>query len=179
MRSPIRQMIRPRSDGVIRLHGPVSNARRAAFTARSMSSASPSATRARVSPVAGLGVSNVLPDAESDHRPLMNSCRGTPRNASTLRSRVTVMNAHLPLLYGTDSHTVAASLHSTVPCPGLPAEARLIVLIVQRARRPGSYPTGRTRTPGGQAPGLPDRPLPAARKCPAARPAGNVGVTNP
>ena len=93
----MRQMIRPRSDGVILLHGPVSNARRAAFTARSMSSASPSATRARVSPVAGLGVSNVFPDAESDHRPSMNSCRGTPRNASTLRSRVTVMAASSPL----------------------------------------------------------------------------------
>ena len=67
IRSPMRQMIRPRSDGVIRLHGPVSKARRAAATARSMSSASPSATRARISPVAGLGVSNVLPDAASTH----------------------------------------------------------------------------------------------------------------
>ena len=66
-------MMRPRSDAVILLHGPASNALRAAFTARSMSSASPSATRARVSPVAGLGVSNVLPDAESVHCPSMNS----------------------------------------------------------------------------------------------------------
>ncbi len=87
----MRQMIRPRSDGVIRLHGPSSKARRAARTARSMSSASPSATRARVSPVAGLGVSKVRPDAASDHCPLMNSCRGTAMNSSTLRSRVTVM----------------------------------------------------------------------------------------
>ena len=73
MRSPIRQMMRPRSDGVILLHGPSSNALRAARTARLMSSASPSATRARVSPVAGLGVSNVLPDAASAHCPSMNS----------------------------------------------------------------------------------------------------------
>ena len=72
----MRQMIRPRSGGVIRLHGPVSKAARAARTARLMSSVSPSATRARVSPVAGLGVSKVLPDAASDDCPLMNSCRG-------------------------------------------------------------------------------------------------------
>ena len=89
----MRQMIRPRSDGVILLHGPSSNALRAAFTARLMSSASPSATRASVSPVAGLGVSNVLPDAASIHCPLMNICRGAPMNCSTLRSSVTVMGA--------------------------------------------------------------------------------------
>ena len=84
-------MIRPRSDGVILPHGPSSNARRAARTARSMSSAPPSATRASVSPVAGSGVSNVLPDAASHHCPLMNSCCGEPMKASTSRSRVTVM----------------------------------------------------------------------------------------
>jgi hypothetical protein len=38
-----------------------------------MSSASPSAIRARVSPVAGLGVSNVLPDAASAQLPSMKS----------------------------------------------------------------------------------------------------------
>src|ERR1700683_2680563 len=86
-------MIRPRSDGVIRLHGPSSNAARAARTARLMSSASPSAIQARVSPVAGLGVSNVLPDAEAAHCPLMNSCRGVAMKSSTLRARVTVMDA--------------------------------------------------------------------------------------
>jgi hypothetical protein len=69
----MRQMIRPRSDGVIRLQGPSSNAARAARTARSMSSDSPSAIRARVSPVAGLGVSNVFPDAALVHCPLMKS----------------------------------------------------------------------------------------------------------
>ena len=62
IRSPIRQMIRPRSDGVSLLHGP-SNAARAAATARLMSSASPSAIQASVSPVAGFGVSNVSPVA--------------------------------------------------------------------------------------------------------------------
>ena len=69
----MRQMMRPRSDGVILLHGPSSKARRAARTARPTSSESPSATRASVSPVAGLGVSNVLPDAASTHCPLMNN----------------------------------------------------------------------------------------------------------
>ena len=72
----MRQMIRPRSDGVMRPHGPSSNAVRAARTARSMSSASPSATVASVSPVAGFGVSNVLPEAASTHWPLMKSLRG-------------------------------------------------------------------------------------------------------
>ena len=75
----------------MRLHGPLSKALRAALTARLMSSASPSATLARVSPVAGLGVSNVLPDAASVHCPPMNSFRGAVVNSSTLLSTVTVM----------------------------------------------------------------------------------------
>jgi hypothetical protein len=54
MRSPIRQISLPRSEGVIAGQGPDSNARRAAFTAASMSAASPSATRAMVAPVAGI-----------------------------------------------------------------------------------------------------------------------------
>src|SRR4029077_16335145 len=110
IRSPMRQMIRPRSDGVILLHGPSSNALRAAFTARSTSSASPSARWARVSPVAGLGVANVLPDAASAHCPLMNSCRGAPMKFSTFRSRVTVMNALLPWLGG-GQPGISASQH--------------------------------------------------------------------
>src|SRR6202790_832467 len=93
-------MRRPRSDGVILLHGPSSKARRAARTARLMSSTSPSAMLARVSPVAGLGVSNVLPEAASTHCPLMKSCRGAAMKSSTRRSRVTVMDAHLPYLRG-------------------------------------------------------------------------------
>src|SRR5271168_1325417 len=48
------QMRRPRSDGVIRRHAPWSKALRAAFTACSTSSRSPSATCARTSPVEGL-----------------------------------------------------------------------------------------------------------------------------
>ena len=52
--------------------------------------ASPSATLARVSPVAGFGVSNVLPDAASVHCPSMNSFRGAAVNSSTLLSTVTV-----------------------------------------------------------------------------------------
>jgi hypothetical protein len=51
-----------RSKGLNFDQGPV-KARRAASTARSMSSASPSATRARTSPVEGLMVSKVLPEA--------------------------------------------------------------------------------------------------------------------
>src|SRR5258708_5438546 len=76
MRSPMRQTSLPRSDGVIAGHGPVSNARRAADTARSTSSLSPSATRATTSPVAGLVTSNVLPDAAGTHLPSIKSCLG-------------------------------------------------------------------------------------------------------
>ncbi len=57
-----------RSNGFTLLQGP-SNARRAAATARLMSSASPSATDASSSPVAGLCVSNFLPEAASTHLP--------------------------------------------------------------------------------------------------------------
>jgi hypothetical protein len=42
---------------------------------------------------------------------LMNSCRGAAMNASTLRSRVTVMDGHLPCVRGQAGHTVAASPH--------------------------------------------------------------------
>ena len=75
----------------MRPHGPLSKAWRAARAARLMSSASPSATLARVSPVAGLGVANVLPEAASVHCPSMNSLRGVAVNSSTLLSTVTVM----------------------------------------------------------------------------------------
>ena len=88
MRSPILQMIRPRSDGVMRLHGPSSKARRAARTARSMSTASPSATSASISPVAGLMVSKVLPDTASTICPSMNSCWRVPMKSWTCLSRV-------------------------------------------------------------------------------------------
>ena len=53
----------------MRPQGPLSKALRAARTARLISSASPSATAARVSPVAGLGLSNVCSDAASTHCP--------------------------------------------------------------------------------------------------------------
>ena len=56
----------------MRGQGPASNALRAARAARSMSSASPSATRASTFPVAGSSVSNVLPDAASTHLPSMS-----------------------------------------------------------------------------------------------------------
>ena len=73
MRSPIFHTTFPRSDGVIRPHGPSSKAARAALTARSISSAPPDATVASGSPVAGLGVVNVSPDAELTHFPPMKS----------------------------------------------------------------------------------------------------------
>jgi hypothetical protein len=59
MRSPMRCMTLPRSDAVIRRQSEPSSSkhRRAARTARSMSSASPWATHPRFSPVAGLSVS--------------------------------------------------------------------------------------------------------------------------
>src|SRR5277367_6864738 len=98
-------MMRPRSDGVIRLQGPSSNALRAAATARLTSSASPSAIRASVSPVAGLGVSNVLPDAASVHCPLMNSFRGAAVNSSTVLSTVTVMGYLISFNYGSHNET--------------------------------------------------------------------------
>ena len=74
MRSPIFHTTLPLSEGVILLQGPSSKAARAAFTARSMSSAPPDATVASGAPVAGLGVVNVSPDAASTHFPPMKSC---------------------------------------------------------------------------------------------------------
>src|ERR1700756_4454569 len=53
IRSARRHIMRPRSEGEIFDHGPVAKAARAAFTARSISSRSPSATFERTSPVAG------------------------------------------------------------------------------------------------------------------------------
>src|SRR5436190_23486665 len=57
----------------MRDQGPSSNALRAALTARSTSALSPSATLQMTSPVAGLSVSNVLPETLSCHLPPMNS----------------------------------------------------------------------------------------------------------
>ena len=64
---------RPRPRASIVFQGPVSNALRAALTALSTSAASPSATWAITSPVAGLSVSNVLPLAASTHWPSISS----------------------------------------------------------------------------------------------------------
>src|SRR6201986_5279861 len=108
MRSPIFQMRRPLSDGVMRLHGPLSKALRAALTARLMSSASSSATLARGSPGAGLGVSTVLPDAAAVHCPPMNSFRGAVVNSSTLLSTVTVMKYLISFNSGSHNETTRA-----------------------------------------------------------------------
>ena len=84
--------IRPRSDAFILRHAPVSNARRAALTARSMSSASPSATSASSSSVAGFSVSKVLPDAAVDplavDQELDAGRRRTRRPAAHLKLRL-------------------------------------------------------------------------------------------
>src|SRR5271165_2239551 len=111
-------MRRPRSDGVILLHGPSSNAERAARTARLMSSAPPSAMRARVSPVAGFGVSNVLPDAASVHCPLMNNWRGVAMKASVFLSRVTVIGIYLLALEGRGSQCPARLVGACSPRSG-------------------------------------------------------------
>src|SRR5664279_1975191 len=63
----------PRSAAAILRHGPRSNAWRAAFTARSTSSLSASATRQISSPVEGLIVAKVRPEAASVHRLLIKS----------------------------------------------------------------------------------------------------------
>ena len=72
--------------GVSRGHTPPSNAARAARTALSISTLSPSATRASTSPVAGLYTSNVLPLAADTHCPSMSIFRGVLRKFSTGRS---------------------------------------------------------------------------------------------
>src|SRR6267378_2965978 len=76
MRSPMRQTSLPRSLGVIVRHGPDSNARRAAATARLMSSLPLSGTRAMTDASAGLNTSNSLPDAAGVHLPPMRFCWG-------------------------------------------------------------------------------------------------------
>jgi hypothetical protein len=69
--------------GFIDGHGPVSNAFRAARTARSMSSACPWATSVSAAPVAGSVVANVFPDAASAHSPPINSFLLPRRNPRT------------------------------------------------------------------------------------------------
>src|SRR6267378_3872572 len=69
MASPTRQRNLPRSEGVIRRQGPDSNARRAAATARLISSRSLSGTRAITEASAGLKTSKVLPETAGTHWP--------------------------------------------------------------------------------------------------------------
>src|SRR5215470_2901447 len=63
----------PRCEAVIFFHGPFSNAARAAATALSTSAASASATCEMTSPVEGLMVGKVLPEAASTHLLLIRS----------------------------------------------------------------------------------------------------------
>jgi len=80
MRSPRRQISFARSAGSIRLHGPASNAARAAATALSMSTASPSAAWAMTSPVDGSWTANVFPDAAGTHCPPIRRFLGREMN---------------------------------------------------------------------------------------------------
>ena len=68
--------MRWRSAGFILLHGPASNAARAAVTARSTSSGPASATAQIGSSVAGFTVVKVRPEAASTFSPLMMSFPG-------------------------------------------------------------------------------------------------------
>ena len=71
-------------------------------------------------------------------------------NSSTFRSRVTLMNPHLPLPPAPGSHAVAASLLS--PSRARPGGlAHLTMLIVQQVRRHDSYPIGRASAPRRRA----------------------------
>src|SRR5436190_16358569 len=72
----MRQASLPRSLGVTVRHGPDSNARRAAATARLMSSLSLSGTRAMMEPSAGLNTSKFLPLAAGAHLPPIRFCLG-------------------------------------------------------------------------------------------------------
>ncbi len=62
-----------RTDGFMADHGPLSKARRAAWTARSISAAAPAEALAKTSPVAGLMTSNVSPDRAGTNLPSMNN----------------------------------------------------------------------------------------------------------
>ena len=73
IRSASFHSMRARSAAAIRGHGPWSNARRAAWTARSTSRSSPFATWALTSSVAGLMVAYVSPDAGGRHWPPMKT----------------------------------------------------------------------------------------------------------
>src|ERR1700728_240371 len=69
-----------RSNGDMRDHGPLSNARRAAATAASISAASPSAALAIGRPVDGSNTSKVLPDLAFTHASPINNCKGLAMN---------------------------------------------------------------------------------------------------
>ena len=87
IRSPMRWMTLPRSDGVIRRQSERSSSkhRRAAPTASSMSSAAPCATRPRLSSVAGSSVSKVFPLAASTHSPSISRRPGLRTKSWVLR----------------------------------------------------------------------------------------------
>ena len=72
----MRQMILSRCETFILRQKPFSNARRAAFTARSTSSGPASGTVVSCSPVAGFRTGMVLRDTAASHFPSMKSLNG-------------------------------------------------------------------------------------------------------
>src|SRR5713226_3844991 len=88
MMSPTFHRMRARSAGGRSRQDPRSKLARAALTARSTSSRSPSATSASTSPLEGSSVGKVLPEAASTQRPPMNSSFGL-----LLRKGATAMGA--------------------------------------------------------------------------------------
>ncbi len=126
-----------------------------------MSSASPSATLARVAPVAGSGVANVFPDAASAHCPLMNSWRGAAVNSSTLLSTVTVMTCLISLDFGSHHDTTEPVLAQDHGCYlGKRAHSRIFgPCRPARPDRPGREPISPSRLSCCHA----DRPGPCRR----------------
>src|SRR5262249_50475595 len=116
MRSASLFISRPRSEAFIFGQGPVSNALRAALTAKSTSAVSPSATWQIVSPVAvaGLRVGNVLPETLSSRLPPMKSGWSLTLGGLTVRGLVTVAVA-MPVP-PVESKDADVAIH---PCRGL------------------------------------------------------------
>src|SRR5947209_5915650 len=106
----------------MRGQGPSSNALRAAFTARSTSALSPSATWQIVSPVAGFTVGNVLPDTLSSHFPPINIGWSFTLGGLIVRAFVAVAVA-----MGVSSWKVGGTNADNHPCRGLSHRRRLLV----------------------------------------------------
>ena len=112
MRSPMRHTILPRSEGVIAGQGPDSNARRAARTAASTSSLSPSAARAMVAPLAGFLTSKVASETAGSHLPSISSFLGLPINCATGRD---IWGSFITALIVDSPHRQTGSIQGAPP----------------------------------------------------------------